>query len=362
MLTLRVKLPLTIIALLVGLFSVDSVSAEDHSKETVNYVHMVQNIIKAHWSPPKFNGDQDIKILFKIAENGKAKIIELVNPSGNKEYDQSCIAAIKQSSPFPKYSKTWLKDEKNKEFLIEFNFNYNLVKSSAEKEKIDYIKQIHNIINLNWQAPEEDYLGTGTINFTVLSEREIDIHDLNLVSTCPLFKDSCIQAIKNSIPLPNFPISLKDDVEANGPLVLKHKFLHCPKQMAQINNRDLFIIKAKGLLTDEKKQILAKLGSLLSSDFIPCYTLMRKNNYPEEFANTSKITLDMHYRLDDFKFIVDVNITKEYPGLKVLGTEVRNHVVKVFKDNMDFHKKLIEKFSDSNEFLFISIYFDTNDF
>ena len=210
------------------------------------------------------------------------------------------------------------------------------------------MNKLHQIFNKNWSPPEDDYLGSATIYMTIKSEDDIEVSKVNLVSSCPVFKDSCVAAIEKSLPLVKLPESIKVKIKENGSFAFKHEFLHCPaKKDLYLKNKKIFSVSAKGVLSPKQRDILKNLEMKLNNnDFVPCHTLMRKEFYPEEFPEGFKMKLDLAYRTSKSPALVDSSLVEEYVGLKLLGSEALNHVSEVIKADRILGTSLEQAFED----------------
>ncbi|PWL73827.1 hypothetical protein DBY21_10205 [Candidatus Gastranaerophilales bacterium] len=71
------------------------------SPEIQEYSLKVGKKIISNFSLPKTNENLATVVVFKVDPSGKLKSYEITQSSGNNDYDQRVIDAIKKSSPYP---------------------------------------------------------------------------------------------------------------------------------------------------------------------------------------------------------------------------------------------------------------------
>lgn len=71
------------------------------SSEIQEYSLNVGKKIISNFSLPKTNENFATVVIFKVNPSGKLKSYEITQSSGNNDYDQRVIDAIKKSSPYP---------------------------------------------------------------------------------------------------------------------------------------------------------------------------------------------------------------------------------------------------------------------
>lgn len=88
------------------------------------YIKELQQKIKKNWNPQILNQDKIAIVIFDINKNGTISRIAIKQSSGNKEFDNNAIKAIKKSAPFAPLSDFY---EDNR-LTIEFTFDYHAYK------------------------------------------------------------------------------------------------------------------------------------------------------------------------------------------------------------------------------------------
>lgn len=71
------------------------------------YASRLPDIVRPHWSLPSFLMNKNLKARVRVwlAMSGEVTRAEIYQSSGDSEYDQRAIEAIKSSSPFPRLSE-----------------------------------------------------------------------------------------------------------------------------------------------------------------------------------------------------------------------------------------------------------------
>ena len=64
------------------------------------YMENVQSSIKANWKPNKVAEETRAVVLFSIDKQGYVIKSEIIESSGNKEYDQIALSTIQETQPF----------------------------------------------------------------------------------------------------------------------------------------------------------------------------------------------------------------------------------------------------------------------
>jgi len=72
-----------------------------------NYLQNLDSHIKQYWALPQWlmNKSYKTRVLVKFDSSGKIISKEIVQPSGQPAYDDYCLLAIDQASPFPKFTE-----------------------------------------------------------------------------------------------------------------------------------------------------------------------------------------------------------------------------------------------------------------
>lgn len=91
----------------------------------VAYVNRLQNKIKSNWTMQYGQNNKTI-IEFSINKDGKITSANIINKSGNDEFDQNALAAIYNSAPFESIPTNIQEDT----LTIDFTFNQNELDST----------------------------------------------------------------------------------------------------------------------------------------------------------------------------------------------------------------------------------------
>lgn len=73
-----------------------------NSTDYSNYIKLLQNKIKSHWTWPERTEVLQAKIYIEIETDGRISKLELEETSGNQSFDNSMISTINNANPFPK--------------------------------------------------------------------------------------------------------------------------------------------------------------------------------------------------------------------------------------------------------------------
>ena len=70
-----------------------------------NYLETLDEHIKQHWALPQWliNKSYRARVLVKFDASGNVLSKQIVQPSGEPAYDDYCLQAINQATPFPKF-------------------------------------------------------------------------------------------------------------------------------------------------------------------------------------------------------------------------------------------------------------------
>lgn len=93
--------------------------------DSKSYMLYLQKVLKSNWQPPKLPNSTKVTVEFEILQNGTIKNEKIIETSGNEEFDNSAILALKKSNPLRSLPND-LKDEK--EIVINFTFDYDVKK------------------------------------------------------------------------------------------------------------------------------------------------------------------------------------------------------------------------------------------
>ncbi len=97
-----------------------------------DYITAVENDIRKNWKLPVTNNGGVAKVQFKINREGKLISCEIKHSSGNKENDESALAAVKTTEPFEKFPET--ADKNLKEINILMTFDYYVLDVNKKQE------------------------------------------------------------------------------------------------------------------------------------------------------------------------------------------------------------------------------------
>lgn len=93
------------------------------SSEMQQYLIPVGKKIISNFELPDTNENYSTIVKFKIDQKGKLSNLEIIQESGNKDYDNRVLSAVKKSAPFPAHSF----DETESECLI-LNMDLGIIK------------------------------------------------------------------------------------------------------------------------------------------------------------------------------------------------------------------------------------------
>ena len=69
--------------------------------EFFTYTRLLEGYIKAGWRWPNRRQALVARVAMQLEPDGRVLNIELVSPSGNSEFDESVLRAVRKSSPVP---------------------------------------------------------------------------------------------------------------------------------------------------------------------------------------------------------------------------------------------------------------------
>lgn len=84
-----------------------SISGSGNSAEAMNafnrYISQLPELIRVNWRLPSYLMDKELRCRVRVylSENGKLMKAEIYESSGNDEYDQRALKAVRESDPFP---------------------------------------------------------------------------------------------------------------------------------------------------------------------------------------------------------------------------------------------------------------------
>ncbi|MBC7539202.1 MAG: TonB C-terminal domain-containing protein, partial [Bacteriovorax sp.] len=86
------------------------------------YASRLPDLVRPHWRLPSFLMEKKLKCRIRvwIALNGDVNRAEVYQSSGDSEYDQRAVEAIKASSPFPRLSEDFGKRGLNGDIALGF--------------------------------------------------------------------------------------------------------------------------------------------------------------------------------------------------------------------------------------------------
>lgn len=83
------------------------------------YLSLMKSKIEKNWSNP-FAGNLNAKVLLILSTSGAVEVVKVIESSGNMEYDQQLVLAVKKSSPLPFPNDKYLKHSM-KEITLNFS-------------------------------------------------------------------------------------------------------------------------------------------------------------------------------------------------------------------------------------------------
>lgn len=86
------------------------------------YKSRLPDMIRPHWRLPSFLADKKLKARVRVwlASNGEVTRAEVYQSSGDSEYDQRAVDAVKSASPFPELASEFEKAAKSGNILLGF--------------------------------------------------------------------------------------------------------------------------------------------------------------------------------------------------------------------------------------------------
>lgn len=86
------------------------------------YAARLPDLVRPHWRLPSFLMDKKLKCRVRVwlASNGEVARAEVYQSSGDGEYDQRAVEAVKSSSPFPRLSEEFAKRGQSGDILLGF--------------------------------------------------------------------------------------------------------------------------------------------------------------------------------------------------------------------------------------------------
>lgn len=121
------KIILTVISIFVFGLVQCLTFAQDSNIDFIAYINRLENRVKSNWVIPHGKLDKKTVILLDIDKKGKLLGANVVNFSGDKEFDKTAMEAIIQSAPFESFPPT-VQDEKT---TIKLTFDQREFEASA---------------------------------------------------------------------------------------------------------------------------------------------------------------------------------------------------------------------------------------
>lgn len=86
------------------------------------YVTRLPDIVRTNWSLPSYLADKKLKCRIKVALNSSGQLtrVSVHQSSGENEFDQRAIEAVKASAPFPTFNEGLVKNTQNIEVILGF--------------------------------------------------------------------------------------------------------------------------------------------------------------------------------------------------------------------------------------------------
>jgi len=187
----------------------------ESGKDPDGYLEKIQKTITNNWKHSQtFYGRT--KVYFKIHRDGSISMLKIDVSSGNLEFDQSAVLAVKRSSPFRPLPKGF-----TNEFLgVYYWFNSNqdnaiqkitFVNTNQDFPFNWYLQYICNHTEPNWFNPKNI---TGKALVLISIERDGNLKEARIQTSSgdPLFDSSTLTAIKRTFPVPHLPNGYKNDL------------------------------------------------------------------------------------------------------------------------------------------------------
>lgn len=86
------------------------------------YATRLPDLVRPHWRLPSFLLEKKLKCRVRVwlAPNGEVARAEIYQSSGDSEYDQRAIEAVKATSPFPRLAEEYVKRGQSGDILLGF--------------------------------------------------------------------------------------------------------------------------------------------------------------------------------------------------------------------------------------------------
>lgn len=116
--------------------------AQDQDIYFIAYVNRLETKIKSNWIIPPGKIDKKAVLVFDVDKNGGISNISLSTPSGDKEFDDTALAAVSESSPFEAFPA----NVENNTIKIKFTFNEDDIEASPILEQSNTLVLKQNIV------------------------------------------------------------------------------------------------------------------------------------------------------------------------------------------------------------------------
>jgi TonB family protein len=83
------------------------VCSETSTPYLEEYIHPVAQKIEKNWLKPKIQPEKKVVVVFKIELAGEVSELKCQHSSGSKQWDESALDAIRNSSPFDPIPQDW---------------------------------------------------------------------------------------------------------------------------------------------------------------------------------------------------------------------------------------------------------------
>lgn len=209
-----IKLIVYLFLIVIGLSLPRPSISENTSSEYSKYQTMIRSKIIREWVVPANKDAKDLRTSIKAMINSNGEVIsaELQSSSGNKQFDQSALKAIKRASPLPIPPNSLANEVYNEGLLVEFNpSKTNTISIAESKPTQSPVPQDEVDINFyqEYVAPANKitisfYFGPKTDpQWNSTGEIEATAESISIISTLPSFS-------------PDGPIKRKETYKWNG--------------------------------------------------------------------------------------------------------------------------------------------------
>lgn len=140
--------------------------AQDQDIYFIAYINRLENRVKANWVIPHGKIDKKAVILLDIDKTGKLLSANVVNFSGDKEFDKTAMEAIIQSAPFEGFPQT-ITDEKA---TIKITFDQSSLEAAAASEVTISNNNISDANIYPVSDQKTAVISQNNINFTISND------------------------------------------------------------------------------------------------------------------------------------------------------------------------------------------------